>query len=626
VRKLSGLKELLWVLSAIGVVAIAVRLLGGLGASTDLSDSMPWGVWKILNMVAGVALATGGFALAATVYVFNLTQYRSVLKPAIAIAFLGYGSSCFCLFLDIGLPHAIWKPIFHWNHHSFLFEVAWCVMLYFSVTALEVAPMVLERFRFPRLVRLFHRVTLPIVIVGITLSTLHHTSLGSLFLVMPARLHALWFTGWLPVLFILSAVGAGIQMVILVCLGYAYFYRRPRNMAVLTGLAKGSAVILGIYLVAKLVDLGVRGQIPTLFSGQWETGFFFAELILGAIVPIGLIARSATRNSVKGLTTASVCAVVGLLLNRANVGITGLVRTADAPYFPTLTELGLSLGVVAMAGLILIYMVENLRIFEDAPATDPATAPVDVREFDNLGRTWAFGLMTARARISLLLVIAVPFAVGLFSGDALYGIDLDESPVRPPLALDETRTVLAVDGNRNHDGVIFKHGEHQKRLGDEASCKRCHHLDLPGDKSSACYACHTDMKRSRSIFDHEHHVARLGDKWSCRECHDTSRPKNRDNAKACHECHDKDMKMEPPPSGRFNFLAPSYMDAMHVLCIRCHREEDEKKGETRRGECVFCHPPGGAAAAAGEETRAAVEAKGNSKEPTEIKQTEHPRR
>ena len=101
-RKLSGLKELLWVLSAVGAVAIAVRLLGGLGASTDLSDSMPWGLWKILNMVAGVALATGGFALAATVYIFRLEKYKSVLKPAIVIAMLGYGSSCFCLFLDIG--------------------------------------------------------------------------------------------------------------------------------------------------------------------------------------------------------------------------------------------------------------------------------------------------------------------------------------------------------------------------------------------------------------------------------------------------------------------------------------------------------------------------------------------
>jgi Ni/Fe-hydrogenase subunit HybB-like protein len=608
VRKLSGLKELLWVLGAFGAVAIVVRLIGGLGASTDLSDSMPWGLWKIINMVAGVALATGGFALAATVYIFNLRTYQSVHKPAIVIAFLGYGSSCFCLFLDIGLPHAIWKPIFHWNHHSFLFEVAWCVMLYFSVTALEVAPMVLERFRFPRIVRFFHRVTIPIVIVGITLSTLHHTSLGSLFLVMPARLHALWFTSWLPVLFILSAVGAGIQMVILCSLGYAHFYRRPRNMPVLTGLARGSAVVLGIYLVAKFVDLAVRGQIPTLFSGQWETGFFFAELILGAIIPIVLIARSATRNSVKGLTTASVCAVAGLLLNRANVGITGLVRTAEVPYFPSLTEIALSLGVVAMAGLLFIYMIEHLRIFEDAPATDPATLPVDVREFDNLGRTWAFGLMTARARVSFLVVLALPVAIGTMSGDALYGIDLDESPVRPPLATDEARTVLMLDGNRDHDGVLFKHGEHRKRLGDESSCKRCHHLDLPNDKSSACHACHTDMRQSRSIFDHERHTVRLGDKWSCHECHDGNRPKNLANSKPCHECHEKDMGMKAPETGRFDFRARSYADAMHTLCIGCHREEDHKKGETRRAECAFCHPPGSAAAATGTDGRTADEA------------------
>jgi len=588
-RKLSGLKEFLWVVAAFGAVAIVIRLIGGLGASTDLSDSMPWGLWKIINMVAGVALATGGFALAATVYVFNLQKYRTVLKPAILIAFLGYGSSCFTLFLDIGLPHAIWKPLFFWNHHSFLFEVAWCVMLYFSVTALEVAPMVLEKYGFNRLVNLFHKVTIPIVIVGITLSSLHHTSLGSLFLVMPARLHDLWFTSWLPGLFILSAVGAGIQLVILCALGYSYFYRRKRNMPVLTGLAKGSAVILGIYLAAKVADLIVRGQIPALFSGQWETGFFFAEVILGAAIPILLLSRSATRNTAMGLAAASVSAVAGLVLNRFNVGITALVRTADVTYIPTLTEICLSFGVIAMAALIFIYMVETFRVFEDVPAKDPAAAPGDVREFDNLGRTWAFGLMTSRARSSLLVVIAIPLAVGLFASDALNGIDLVRSPIRPPLALDETRTVLVMDGNRNGDVVTFKHDAHKEKLGGQASCKRCHHLDLPGDKSSACHVCHSDMLRKNSIFDHDRHMAELGDKWACRRCHDANRPKTLENSKACHECHREDMRMNTPENGRFNFMANSYKDAMHRLCIRCHRKEDQTAGRARMAECSFCH-------------------------------------
>jgi len=570
VRRAGGLKELLWVLSAFGAVAIIARLLGGLGATTALSDSMPWGMWKILNMVAGVALATGGFALAAAVRVFELRKYEPALRPAILIALLGYGSSCFALALDIGLPHAIWKPIVFWNHHSFLFEVAWCVMLYFTVTILETAPIVLENTRGRWLAGLLHRASLPIVIVGITLSTLHHTSLGSLFLVMPARLHELWFTPWIPLLFIVSAVGAGIQTVILVSLGYSWIYGRERNMPVLTGLAKGSAVILSLYLILKIVDLAVRGQIGTLFSGQWEAGFFFAELALGAVIPIALIAARATRHAPVGLTVASISAVLGLVLNRLNVGVTGLLRTADAPYFPSLPEISLSIGVIAMAALALVYIVENYPIFEDIPAKAFLPGEEGVRELDPLGRAWTFGWMTGRARLSMLLVVSVSLAAGLFSGSAFGGMRLKRAPVRQPLGADAARATLFLDGDRNDEGVLFPHDAHKERLGGEESCQQCHHQDLPGDHASSCFRCHADMAQPSSVFDHETHVAELGDKWSCVQCHDSRLPKNVGNSKPCHECHEEDMGLKAPETVR----------AMHPVPSRGRREE--RRGEARR--------------------------------------------
>ena len=593
-RKLAGLKEFLWIVAAFGAVAIVARLVGGLGAATDLSDAVPWGMWKILNMVAGVALATGGFALAATVYIFGLKRYQPVLKPAILIACLGYGCSCFALFLDIGLPHAIWKPIVFWNPHSFLFEVAWCVMLYFSVTILEVTPTVLEKYGFQKVVSLFHTVTIPLVIIGITLSTLHHTSLGSLFLVAPARLHPLWFTSWIPVLFILSAVGAGIQMVILVALGYSYFYQRPRDIAMLAGLAKGSAVVLGLYFIVKLADLAVRGQLGALLSGQWETGFFFVELLLSVIVPVAIIAVPRARHTALGLAFASGAAVLGLALNRLNVGITGFLRTADVSYFPTFAEICVSLGVVAMAGLVFLYMIETFRVFEHAPARDPASASTAAGEYDPLGRAWAFGLMTDRARASLFVAVAVSVAAGLFAGDALEGIALDRDPVGPPLALDDARQILNIDGNRNGDAVTFQHEEHKRRLGDEQSCRQCHHLDVPGDKSSSCHLCHTDMRNALSIFDHELHVAEHGDKWSCVECHNPAQPKNLEHSKDCYECHKDDMNMEPPATGRFNLMADSYMDAMHGRCIACHKQKGPASGHPEMADCAWCHTGNGA--------------------------------
>ena len=584
------LKGLLWIVAVFGVVAIVARLAGGLGAVTDLSDAMPWGMWKILNMVAGVALATGGFVLAATVYIFGLKKYQPVVKPAVVIAMLGYGSSCFALFLDIGLPHRIWMPIFFWNDHSFLFEIAWCVMLYFTVTILEVSPMVLETYRFGRVARWLHKVSLPIVIAGITFSTLHHTSLGSLFLAMPARLNPLWFTPALPVLFFLSAIGAGIMTVVLVSIGYSYFYRRPADTGVLTGLARGSAVILAIYLVVKLVDLALRGQLGLLVSGQWESGFFWAELLLGALIPIGLVAFAHKRNSLPGLVAAASFAVVGLVLNRLNVGITGLIRMSDVSYFPSLAEISLSLGLFAMAGLVFFFMVENFPVFEGTPARQWVGQIDEAESRAEPGRSWAcHSIMIGPARITLVIALAFPLAVGLFARDALHGIHLAKETVHVPLGIDGARTVLEIDGNRNGTGVLFKHQLHQEEWGGKDSCRNCHHLDLPGNASPSCSLCHTDMRQPASIFNHELHVAELNGKWSCMKCHAAEQTKTQASSKACYECHEQDMRMEPPPTGPNGFHARGYMGAMHGLCIPCHAEQDNKTGKLKTAECAFCH-------------------------------------
>jgi len=152
-NRIIQLKSILWILVSFGFVAIIARIFGGLGASTNLSDSMPWGLWKILNMVAGAALATGGFTLAAVVHVFKIEKYKPFMRPAILIAFLGYGSSLFALLWDIGLPHVFYNPFFYWNHHSFLFEVFWCVSLYFLITTLELAPIIFEKYNTEKLVK-----------------------------------------------------------------------------------------------------------------------------------------------------------------------------------------------------------------------------------------------------------------------------------------------------------------------------------------------------------------------------------------------------------------------------------------------------------------------------------------
>src|SRR5512137_1095249 len=145
----------------------------------------------------------------AVVHLFHLRRFEPIVRPTVLTGFLGYLFVVFALLFDLGQPWRIWHALVFWNPHSVMFEVAWCVMLYTTVLALEFAPVVLERFRLERPRRMLRAVSTPLVIAGVILSTLHQSSLGSLYLIVPEKLHPLWYSPLLPVLFYLSAVGIG---------------------------------------------------------------------------------------------------------------------------------------------------------------------------------------------------------------------------------------------------------------------------------------------------------------------------------------------------------------------------------------------------------------------------------
>jgi Ni/Fe-hydrogenase subunit HybB-like protein len=607
-----------------------LRLAFGLGASTALSDAIPWGLWKILNMVAGVALATGGFTLACAVYVFGLKKYRPILRPAILVAFLGYGSSCFALMLDIGLPHRIWHAIVYWNEHSFLFEVAWCVMLYFTVTIIEMAPIILERFPYPRLLRWLHRGTKPVVIIGITLSTLHHSSLGSLFLVTPSRLHEIWYTSWLPILFFVSAAGGGMMFVVLVTIAYGWLTERRPDYAVLRGIASAAAIVLAALFVLKLLDVNRRDLWLSVLSGSPESVLFGAELLIGCVIPVFLIAASATRKTPVGLVTASASAAGGLVLNRLNVGIFGYFRTAEVFYVPTLPEWALSIGIVAAAGLAFLYVSEHFAIFDHL--LEPAGIGPGQLPFDGglLRPMWQSLRQHRLSHVTLLPVFVIPLAIIVFWNDAVEGYPLRRMPVVPPTAADGTRSVLRIDGDADGDFVAFDHARHQKDLGQADSCQRCHHVYLPGDQQTPCHRCHGDMVRESDIFDHELHALWVGHRkanglprelrgdtiaqvgqvlqrrrlecsgpgrarlqnLSCTQCHqEGGRPKSADTAVACGVCHGRDMGLSEEKRISLVQWAPSYMDAMHQQCIACHQREAKQQDRPQLAECEACHWP-----------------------------------
>ncbi len=327
----------LYVLVAAGGIAAVARLVLGLGATTNLNDGYPWGLWISFDVLTGVALAGGGFTLSATVYVFNLKKFEPLLRPAKVSAFVGYAMFIVGLFLDLGLPWRLWHPLVMWNPHSVLFEVAWCVMLYTSVLALDILIMVLEVAKRDEWVRFLKSVYVFLLVAGIVLSTLHQSSLGALYLLVPQKMSDLWASRALGPLFYASAVIGGLSVVILETLISARAYRRDEHMPILTSLAKGLAIALLVYGAMKVTDLYARGVTVWQFDGVHF--LFFAELLGTVVLPAALLAFPEIRATRSGLLWCAGLSAFGVVLNRFNVSLTGYAGYADFRYFPSLTEI-----------------------------------------------------------------------------------------------------------------------------------------------------------------------------------------------------------------------------------------------------------------------------------------------
>jgi Ni/Fe-hydrogenase subunit HybB-like protein len=601
---LNRVKDVLWVVAFAGLVVGVGRFVFGLGASTNMLDSLPWGLWKIFNMVAGAALATSGFVVAAVIYILKLDRFRPVARLSVLIAFLGYGASLTALIFDIGLPHRGWHPFLMWNPHSFLFEVFWCVSIYWGVTALELLPIVTERFPYKKLTHFLHEMMLPFVVLGITLSTMHHSSLGSLFLMSPTRLHALWHTMWLPPEFFISAMGAGLSVIVLFWIVCSWLFDRERDMEVINALSLASGVILLGYLGMKVADLTVHDKWSFVFGADatWESRVFLVEIVLQTIVPLVIFFTPRLRRSIPFLIVATTSALAGIVMHRLDTGIVGYYRSAGQIYIPNLSEFILSFGVISAAGILFLFFVERFHIF-DAPDEHDEEAPID--DSDGHGvevRTWtrkeAISIITSSDafRVVSIAIVTIPVTWFGLRHEATGPFRPTAQPVVQPIGLDVERTLLRIDGNGTAEFVDFPHGKHVTDMGGDASCIKCHHLNLPGDNSTSCHLCHSDMALDTDIFDHAAHQERHEDGDSCATCHDPDRPKGRshDNAKACIECHRDNMNgLASQVVKGYSHVAPGYEHAMHGLCVTCHRLKEKDPADPKGlGNCLRCHPPG----------------------------------
>jgi Ni/Fe-hydrogenase subunit HybB-like protein len=347
---------------AAGAVAVWIRFTQGLGAATHLTDDFPWGLWIGFDVLCGVGLAAGGF-----------TRYRPIVRPAILTAFLGYLLVIVALLIDLGRPDRIWHALVMWNPRSVMFEVAWCVMLYTMVLALEFLPVVLERFRARRMLRLIRAIQIPLVIFGVLLSTLHQSSLGSLYLIVPLKLHSLWYSPVLPVLFFVSAICVGLAMVIFESRHSSRALGRPLELPLLAGLGRMLAVSLLFYLSLRALDLFKRDAWPRALEPRIESWLFALEISL-MLLPMLLLFRRRVRISPNALYACSVMVVFGFIANRLNVSVTGMEAASGAAYLPKWTEVAVTLAIVAIGFAAFRFAAKHFPVFEAASAHTPPRA------------------------------------------------------------------------------------------------------------------------------------------------------------------------------------------------------------------------------------------------------------
>lgn len=374
--KFSFWKLVFLFLMAVGFYATVVRYSRGLGGATHLSDQFPWGIWIGFDVLCGVMLAAGGFTLTATVHILNIERMHSIVRPTVLTAFLGYLLVCVALMYDLGKPYNIWHPLIMRNPHSVMFEVAWCVMLYTTVLALEFSPIVLERFNLQKPLKVIRGAAIPLVICGVILSTLHQSSLGSLYLIVPEKLHPFWYSPLLPVFFFLSAIAVGLAMTIFESSMSAKHFGRQLELPILQELGRALVVVLWVYAALRLEDLQNRGVLKLTLRPGYEMYLFWLEMVLTLILPLSLLSQRNVRNRAGGLYLAAVLVVLGFVTNRLNVSITGMEASAGTHYFPKWTELAVTGAIIAAGFALFGLAAKYLPIFpEEEHAAERSLPP-----------------------------------------------------------------------------------------------------------------------------------------------------------------------------------------------------------------------------------------------------------
>jgi Ni/Fe-hydrogenase subunit HybB-like protein len=371
---------------AIAFVVAMMRYAYGIGAISDLSYSYPWGFWISFDLFTGVVISSGGFLMAGTVYILRIKEFEPLLRPSVLTALLGYIMVAVALLVDLGQPLRIWYMMIHWNHTSVLLEIGICVMSYLTVLAIEFAPVVLERFpKLHKVAHLIHKFIMPFVILGVVLSTLHQSSLGSLLLIQPTKLHPLWWTPILPILFFVSAISVGLSMIILESSLSSRYFKRGLETHLLEKLAKALPIALAVYGLLKFGELAVAGDLRYLFTSGAMSILFWAEILIGVFAPMAWFSIKKNRTSSNGLLIGAIITLLGLILNRFNVSWFAVKHPdplfymptfmGNVYYFPTLPEVAVSIGIFSAGIMAFGLLAKYFPVFEAEHETETTHQP-----------------------------------------------------------------------------------------------------------------------------------------------------------------------------------------------------------------------------------------------------------
>jgi Ni/Fe-hydrogenase subunit HybB-like protein len=373
--------QILTLVALLATLLVAIRFVVGLGPMTNMTDVFPWGTWKVFNVIVLTALGSGGYALAFVVYVLNHGHYHPIVRHALLTSAVGYTIGIISLTADIGRPWNIWRVFVlwgDWNLDSVLLEVAVCVTAYVGVVWIELSPTFLERWREsnrPRLAAFAERSlailkkAMPWLIgLGILLPTMHQSSLGSLYLLAGHKVHPLWYTPLIPALFLVSCWILGYAMVIATYILFSRRYGRPAYDETLSRLSHFMAYVILFFGTLRIGDLIWRDQIGRLTDGSWQSWLVILELVFVFVPGLAMIVDRRRRELPGCMFRMSCFILLGGAMYRMNSAWLAYDGGVGAVYFPSVMELIMTVGLIAIQGTIYLLVVKNFPVLA-APHT-----------------------------------------------------------------------------------------------------------------------------------------------------------------------------------------------------------------------------------------------------------------